>query len=194
MEALAKLKELERVRKVELEARVEKERIKRRLAGLDREHLQVLEQEKQKEVEQLARERETILRKEEELRGQIQELEQKLQRSRAVDEATAAGKTTVTAPLASEETGTLLGKLRRKAREQGERSATLKVKKQELEERRQAIQAALKEKGASQQTDSGARSDRRGWRRQAIDGLSCEGMHFRPRHVLQDDRCQHCGR
>ncbi len=67
VESLQKMRELEAVRKAELEARVEMERVKRRVANLDREHLQTMEREKQLELDQLAKEREEILRKEEEV-------------------------------------------------------------------------------------------------------------------------------
>ena len=130
---------LEKRKDRELKIRLEKERVKRELRGMDGAHLKSIEQERKQEIAQLAREREALKRKEDDL---INEAEKLTKRIKEQEEKFLRQRNTVKEYYNNEAER---GKANTKdekllvAQHRGERLAAIKAEKAGLQAKRDAI-------------------------------------------------------
>ncbi len=156
-ELARRMKEVESLRQKELNARLEKQRAKQVLDGLDDTRLDSLEQQKRKQIAHLLTDRENLQRKEKILADQLTKLEadlirEKEQRKR---EATAAalaaaaakaGVTTATAlddPVSGSVSAAAAKVARANAQDFGERASELRLKKEALKRERDGVLQSL---------------------------------------------------
>ena len=71
--------ELEKRKELELRQRMEKEMVKRELRSLDAVQMKQLEQDRRAEIAQLARERNALKNREDDLMGEVKKLESRMQ-------------------------------------------------------------------------------------------------------------------
>jgi hypothetical protein len=136
------VKDLEQKKERELQARIEKEQIGKALRELEKTKLSTLEQEKKRELNKLANERETLRLKEEEIMREAENLRKIIEDQEAAwreerDETLKRGAAAAQPKNANE-------KMQRDlARDRGEKVAEIKLKKQMLEQERLRIMEDL---------------------------------------------------
>jgi len=143
MEIQKVMLELERRKRQELELRLQKERIQQGLERIDRSHLGKLEAEKKRELEKLTKERQSLQDKEEAVLRQVGELEQKIIEQ---EELNNKRKQEVENALVRRQGSKLEQKnaqLLQLAKAHGERTSTLLIERQKLENERQKLEETL---------------------------------------------------